>query len=78
MLKSCLVPEHEIPRVTKLCCRNPGRLSSRLRCLHNINVSVRQSQQELVSMNCSVSVGLLRQLLDEFAAVEAAVEVCPQ
>ena len=29
-------------------------------------------------MNCSVSVGLLCQLLDEFAAVEAAVEVSPQ
>ena len=26
-------------------------------------------------MNCSVSVGLLCQLLDEFAAVEAAVEM---
>ena len=30
------------------------------RCLHNINVfcSVKKSQQELVSMNCSVSVGV--------------------
>ena len=63
-----------------LCCRNPGQLSSHPRCLHNINVfcSVRKNQQELVSMNCSVSVGVLCQLLDEFAAVEAAVEVSPQ
>ena len=41
--------------------RNPGQLSSHPRCLHiNINVfcSVRKSQQELVSMNCSVSVGV--------------------
>ena len=35
----------------------------------NVFCSVRKSQQELVSMNCSVSVGLLCQLLDEFAAV---------
>ena len=30
------------------------------RCLHNINVSrsIRKSQKELVSMNCSVSVGV--------------------
>ena len=66
-----LVPEHGILRVTELCCRNPGQLFSHPRCLHNINVfcSVRKSQQELVSMNCR---GLLCQLLDEFAAVEAA------
>ena len=40
----------------------------------NINVfcSVRKSQQELVSMNCSVSVGVA---VSEFAAVDAAVEV---
>ena len=51
-------PEHGILRVTELCCRNPGQLSSHPRCLHNINVfcSVRKSQQELVTMNCSVSV----------------------
>ena len=51
--------EHGILRVTELCCRNPGQLSSHPRCLHNINVfcSERKSQQELVSMNCSVSVG---------------------
>ena len=44
----------------ELCCRNSGQLSSHPRCLHNINVfcSVRKSQQELVSMNCSVSVGV--------------------
>ena len=49
-----------ILRVTELCCRNPGQLSSHPRCLHNINVfcSVRKSQQELVSMNCCVSVGV--------------------
>ena len=37
--------------------RNPGQLSSHP---HNINVfcSVRKSQQELVSINCSVSVGV--------------------
>ena len=72
-----LVPEHEILRVTELCCRNPGQLSSHPRCLHNINVfcSVRKSQKELVSVNLW---GLLCQLLDEFAAVEAAVEVSPQ
>ena len=47
------------------------------RCLHNINVfcSVRKSQKELVSVYLW---GLLCQLLDEFAAVEAAVEVSPQ
>ena len=55
-----MVPEHGILRVTELRCRNPGQLSSHPRCLHNINVfcSVRKSQQELVSMNCSVSVGV--------------------
>ena len=51
----------------ELSCRNPGQLSSHPRCLHNINVgavvfyvscSVRKSQQELVSMNCSVSMGV--------------------
>ena len=54
--------------------------SSHPRCLHNINVfcSVRKSQQELVSMNSVYLWGLLCQLLDEFAAVEAAVEVSPQ
>ena len=43
----------------------------------NINVfcSVRKSQKELVSVYLW---GLLCQLLDEFAAVEAAVEVSPQ
>ena len=53
--------------------------SSHPRCLHNINVfcSVRKSQQELVSMNCSVSVGVAVSALDEFAAVEATVEVSP-
>ena len=78
MVLSCLVPEHGILRVTELCCRNPGQLSSHPRCLHNIIMfcSVRKSQQELVSMNCVW--GLLCQLLDEFAAVEAAVEVSPQ
>ena len=48
---------------------------------NNINVSSSvKSQQEPVSINCHVSVGvaLLCQLLDEFAAVEAAVEVSPQ
>ena len=55
-----MVPEHGILRVTELCYRNPGQLSSHLRCLHNINVfcSVRKSQQELVSINCSVFVGV--------------------
>ena len=38
-------------------------------------VSVRKSQKELVSVYLW---GLLCQLLDEFAAVEAAVEVSPQ
>ena len=41
-------------------CGNPGQLSSHPRCLHYIDVfcSVRKSQQELDSMNCSVSVGV--------------------
>ena len=64
----------------ELSCRNPGQLSSHPRYLHNINVScsVRKSQQELVSMNCSVSVGVAVSALDAFASVEAAVEVSPQ
>ena len=41
----------------------------------NVFCSVRKSQQELVSVYLW---GLLCQLLDEFAAVEAAVEVSPQ
>ena len=57
-----LKPEHGILRVTELCCRNSGQLSSHPRCLHNIIINVfcsaRKSQQELVSMNYSVSVGV--------------------
>ena len=39
---------------------NPGQLSSHPGVYININVScsVKKSQQELVSMNCSVSVGV--------------------
>ena len=48
------------------------------RCLHNINVfcSVRKSHQEQVSMNLQCICGGC--CVDEFAAVEAAVEVSPQ
>ena len=35
MVLSCLVPEHGILRVTELCCRNPGQLSSHPRCLQS-------------------------------------------
>ena len=51
-----------------------GILDNSLAIGQGDNVSWK-SQQELVSMNCR---GLLCQLLDEFAAVEAEVEVSPR